>query len=110
LPTAARYAAELAGDQARAAELWAGLGCPYDAALALVDADDDDALRRALDELQRLGAQPAAAIVARRLRARGEIRARTKAGARFGTTRNYVTCSASHLPGKLQTLRIRPLR
>ena len=68
---AAPYAAELAGDWGRAAELWVGLGCPYDAALALADAADDDALRRALDELQRLGAQPAAAIVARRLRARG---------------------------------------
>jgi hypothetical protein len=41
---------------------------------------------------------------------RVEIRARTKAGARFGTTRNYTTCSAARLPGKLQTLRIKPLR
>jgi len=65
------YAAELAGDPQWAAELWTGLGCPYDAALALAGADDDSALRRALDELQRLGARPAAAIVARRLRERG---------------------------------------
>jgi DNA-binding NarL/FixJ family response regulator len=65
------YAAELAGDWGRAAELWAGLGCPYEAALALAGADDDGALRRALDELQRLGAQLAAVIVARRLRERG---------------------------------------
>ncbi|HEX5898694.1 MAG TPA: LuxR C-terminal-related transcriptional regulator [Solirubrobacteraceae bacterium] len=64
-------AAELAGDWERAAELWTGLGCPYDAALALAGADDDGALRGALDELQRLGARPAAAIVARRLRERG---------------------------------------
>jgi DNA-binding CsgD family transcriptional regulator/tetratricopeptide (TPR) repeat protein len=70
-PVAAQYAAELAGDWGRAAELWAGLGCPYEAALALAGADDDGALRRALDELQRLGAQPAAAIIARRLRERG---------------------------------------
>jgi DNA-binding CsgD family transcriptional regulator/tetratricopeptide (TPR) repeat protein len=68
---AAPYAAELAGEWARAAELWIGLGCPYEAALALAGADDDEALRRALDELQRLGARPAAAIVARRLRERG---------------------------------------
>jgi hypothetical protein len=40
---------------------------------------------------------------------RVQIRAKTKAGARFGTTRNYVTCSTSRLPGKLQTLRIKPL-
>jgi DNA-binding CsgD family transcriptional regulator len=65
------YAAELAGEHERAAELWTGLGCPYDAALALAGAGDDGELRRALDELQRLGARPAAAIVARRLRERG---------------------------------------
>jgi AAA ATPase-like protein len=40
---------------------------------------------------------------------RVQIRANTKAGARFGTTRNYVTCSTSRLPGKLQTLRIKRL-
>jgi DNA-binding NarL/FixJ family response regulator len=47
------------------------LGCPYDAALVLAGSDDDDAVRRAYDELQRLGAKPAAAIVGRRLRERG---------------------------------------
>jgi DNA-binding CsgD family transcriptional regulator/tetratricopeptide (TPR) repeat protein len=65
------YALQIAGEWARAAELWAEIGCPYEAALALADADDDDALRRALSELQRLGARPAATIVARRLRERG---------------------------------------
>jgi DNA-binding CsgD family transcriptional regulator/tetratricopeptide (TPR) repeat protein len=65
------WAAQLAGDRRRAAELWAELESPYEAALALADADDDEALRRALDELQRLGAQPAAALVVRRLRERG---------------------------------------
>jgi DNA-binding NarL/FixJ family response regulator len=64
-------AAELAGDAARAALLWSDLGCPYEAALALAGADDEPALRRSLAELQRLGATPAARIVARRLRARG---------------------------------------
>jgi len=65
------YAVQIAGDWARAAELWTEIGCPYEAALALADADDDGALRRARDELQRLGAQAAAKIVARRLRERG---------------------------------------
>lgn len=69
---AAPYAAELAGDHERAAELWTELGCPYDAALARLGADDVDALRGSLAELQALGAAPAAAIVARRLRERGE--------------------------------------
>ena len=64
------YAVEIAGDWARAAELWTEIGCPYEAALALADADDDGAVRRALDELQRLGAKPASEIVARRLRER----------------------------------------
>jgi DNA-binding CsgD family transcriptional regulator len=70
-PIAAPYAAGLSGDHERAAELWTDLGCPYDAALALAGADDDGALRRALVGLQPLGAQPLAAIVARRLRERG---------------------------------------
>ncbi len=65
------YALQLAGEWARAAELWAELGCPYEAALALADADEEAAQRSALEELQRLEARPAAAIVARRLRERG---------------------------------------
>ena len=65
------YALELAGDFDGAARAWAELGCPYDAALALAGSEDEAALRRALEELQALGARPAAAIVARRLRERG---------------------------------------
>jgi DNA-binding CsgD family transcriptional regulator len=65
------FAAQLAGDWERAAELWGELGSTYEVALALADAGDEAALRRSFEELQRLGAQPAAAIVARRLRERG---------------------------------------
>jgi DNA-binding CsgD family transcriptional regulator/tetratricopeptide (TPR) repeat protein len=65
------YALELAGDPAGAAALWRELGCPYEAALALADADDEELLRQALEELQQVGARPAAALVAHRLRARG---------------------------------------
>ena len=65
------YALQIAGESAHAAERWTELGCPYEAALALADSDDDGLVRRGLDELQRLGARPAAAIVARRLRDRG---------------------------------------
>ena len=64
-------AATLAGDWAEAARLWTELGCPYEAALALGDADDDDALRQGLTELLRIGARPAASILAQRLRERG---------------------------------------
>jgi DNA-binding CsgD family transcriptional regulator/tetratricopeptide (TPR) repeat protein len=70
-PVGAPHAAELTGDHEGAARLWTALHCPYDAALALAGADEPDAPRRALDELQRVGAQPAAAIVARRLRELG---------------------------------------
>jgi ATP/maltotriose-dependent transcriptional regulator MalT len=65
------YALQFAGHSARAARRWTAIGCPYEAALALADARDDDALRHALDALHQLGARPAAAIVARRLRERG---------------------------------------
>ena len=65
------YALSLAGEWARAAERWREIGCPYEAALALADADQEKPLREAYDELQALGARPAAAIVARKLRERG---------------------------------------
>jgi DNA-binding CsgD family transcriptional regulator len=65
------YALEVAGEWRRAAEQWRELGCPYEAALALAGADDEDALRASLASLHELGARPAAAIVARRLRERG---------------------------------------
>ena len=62
------YASQLAGDWAAAAGFWAAAGCPYEAALALADADEEEPLRQAHDELRLLGATPAAAIVAGRLR------------------------------------------
>jgi DNA-binding CsgD family transcriptional regulator/tetratricopeptide (TPR) repeat protein len=65
------FASSIAGEWKQAAALWREIGCPYEAALALADSDEEDALRRALDELRALGAAPAAAIVARRLRERG---------------------------------------
>jgi DNA-binding CsgD family transcriptional regulator len=55
------YAALLTGQYTpRPAALWDELGCPYEAALALADLRDE-----------RLGARPAAGIVARRLRGLG---------------------------------------
>jgi DNA-binding CsgD family transcriptional regulator len=65
---AAPYRAQLAGDGTRAAELWGEMGCPYEAALALADVDEEEQLRRAHAELQALDAGAAVAIVARRLR------------------------------------------
>jgi DNA-binding CsgD family transcriptional regulator/tetratricopeptide (TPR) repeat protein len=65
------YSLQLDGDHQGAAAAWDALGCRYEAALALADADEEEPLRLALERLQRLGARPAAAIVARRLQERG---------------------------------------
>jgi DNA-binding CsgD family transcriptional regulator/tetratricopeptide (TPR) repeat protein len=65
------WASELAGDLPRAAALWAELDAPYEAALALAGSASTDDLLRALDDLCALDAQPAAAIVTRRLREHG---------------------------------------
>jgi DNA-binding NarL/FixJ family response regulator len=71
VPVAEPYALELSGRPGDAAESWARLGCPYDAALALAQSEDEASLRRAHAELQELGASAAAAVVGRRLRERG---------------------------------------
>jgi DNA-binding NarL/FixJ family response regulator len=65
------YWLSIVGDWQTAVERWGELGCPYEAALALADGGEEAAMRRALEDLQGLGARPAAAIVARRLRERG---------------------------------------
>jgi DNA-binding NarL/FixJ family response regulator len=62
---------QLRGDWSGAATAWRDAGCRYEAALALGESEDEAALRTALEELQRLGARPASAVVARRLRERG---------------------------------------
>jgi DNA-binding CsgD family transcriptional regulator len=66
------YRLEITGDAEGAASWWQERGCSYEAALALAGSGDPAALRGALDTLHTLGAHPAAAIVARRLRALGE--------------------------------------
>jgi DNA-binding CsgD family transcriptional regulator len=66
------YRLEITGDAEGAARWWQERGCEYDAALALAGSGDRAALRQGLDTLHGLGARPAAAVVARRLRALGE--------------------------------------
>jgi DNA-binding CsgD family transcriptional regulator/tetratricopeptide (TPR) repeat protein len=65
------YALEVAGGWQAAAAQWQKLGCPYEAALALGETDDQDALRQAVNWLQALGATRTKAIVVRRLHERG---------------------------------------
>jgi DNA-binding NarL/FixJ family response regulator len=62
---------EQQGDWHAAAGWWERAGCPYEAALARVQSDDEGALREALAAFQRLRATPAAGIAARRLRSHG---------------------------------------
>jgi DNA-binding NarL/FixJ family response regulator len=67
----------------------------YETALELLDRDDEESLRRSLEELQDLGARPAANIVLRRLRelgARGVPR-----GPRPATRRNPAGLTAREL-------------
>jgi DNA-binding NarL/FixJ family response regulator len=66
------YLLEASGDAMAAARWWQDRECGYDAALALTGSDDPDVLRSALTDFRQLGARPAAAIVARKLRALGE--------------------------------------
>ena len=94
-PVPEPWAAHIAGDWRRAAELWTALDSPYEAALALADADDEETVRRGLEELHRLGAQAAAAIVARRLRQRG-VR-RLPRGPRPVTQQNPANLTAREL-------------
>ncbi|MGZ4194876.1 MAG: ATP-binding protein [Solirubrobacteraceae bacterium] len=65
------YALEVAGEWSQAVARWQQLGCPYEAALALAETEDRRTQRAAVGALQALGAKPAEAIVARRLRDRG---------------------------------------
>jgi len=65
------YRLLLDGDLVSAAHVWTRLGCPYDAAMALADASDEEALREALRIVTSMGAQPAARIIRQRLRALG---------------------------------------
>lgn len=93
---AAPYALEMAGDWVQSAELWAERGCPYEEALALASADDDDAgQRQALAELQRLGARATASVVSRRLRELG-TRGLPR-GPRPGTRTNAAHLTARQL-------------
>jgi transcriptional regulator with XRE-family HTH domain/tetratricopeptide (TPR) repeat protein len=62
------FALHMSGAWAAAAAEWQRLGCPYQAASALAESDDEPTRRQALVEFERLGARPAAALVAQRLR------------------------------------------
>ncbi|MBE0611339.1 MAG: AAA family ATPase [Dehalococcoidia bacterium] len=59
---------QIDGMHRQAADAWLVLQCPYEAARALSESDDEDALREALATFERLGARPMLAVTTRRLR------------------------------------------
>ena len=91
------YRLQLAGEARAAASAWRSHGCPYEAARALSEGDADAQLE-ALTELERLGAQPAAKLVRKALRAHGVAAPR---GPRTATRAN---------PGELTVRELEVLR
>jgi DNA-binding CsgD family transcriptional regulator len=79
------FATQLRGDVGASVLAWETIGCPYDAALALVDAPDESSWLEALPRLDALGATATADLLRRRLREAG---ARVPAGVR-ATTRSH---------------------
>ena len=65
------FALQIGGQPLEAAEAWRALDCPYEAARARAESDDETALKTALAELDRLGARPLAGFVTKRLRELG---------------------------------------
>jgi len=65
------YRLQVAGEWAEAARVWAGLGCPYEAALALHDASEESALRQALQIFTGLGAPAATQLTRHKMRQLG---------------------------------------
>lgn len=94
-PVPEPYALELTGDHAGAADAWRGLGCPYDAAIALGFGADEEGLREAHGQLVGNGAGAAAAFVARRLRDAGARR--VPRGPRASTLENPAALTAREL-------------
>ena len=65
------YRLQLADEPEAAAAAWRARGCPYEAARALAEADDEELQLEALAEFDRLGAAPAAKLARQALRDRG---------------------------------------
>jgi DNA-binding CsgD family transcriptional regulator len=68
---AAPYQRQIDGDWAGAARLWQDLGCPYEAALALLDSTGEAALREALEILTGLRATAVIRVARRKMRELG---------------------------------------
>lgn len=73
------FALQIRGLPKEAASRWRALGCPYEAASALAESNDEADLRYALAEFDRLGAAPMAEIVSANLREMTRRRIRHRA-------------------------------
>jgi DNA-binding CsgD family transcriptional regulator/tetratricopeptide (TPR) repeat protein len=82
---AAPFGLQIAGHARAASCAWLERGCPYEAARALADSNDADEVREGLEQLERLGARPAARLARERLRSLG---APVPRGPRPGTRAN----------------------
>jgi DNA-binding NarL/FixJ family response regulator len=80
-----QLALQIEGRWQEAADAWHALDQPYEQALALIEVGTPGALTQAFDILDRLGAGPAAALAAERLRSLGE---RVPRGVRPSTRAN----------------------
>jgi DNA-binding CsgD family transcriptional regulator/tetratricopeptide (TPR) repeat protein len=70
-PVAGPYQRELDGDWNGAARRWQDLGCPYEAALALLGSQDEEKLREAVAILADLGAAATIRVARRKMRTLG---------------------------------------
>lgn len=88
------YARQITGDARGAADAWTARVCPYEAARALAECDEEDALHEALRTFEELGASPAAHAVRQSLRALG---ASVPRGPRASTRENPAALTAREL-------------
>ncbi len=65
------YRLQLSGAWEAAVQAWFALGCPYDAAMALLDANLEEPLRQALSVFSDLGASAAVRVARQRMRRLG---------------------------------------
>jgi DNA-binding CsgD family transcriptional regulator/tetratricopeptide (TPR) repeat protein len=70
-PVAEPHALSLAGQHAAAARAWDRLGCPFDAAMALLDSGEEALMREAAARFESLGAGQAGDATRRQMRALG---------------------------------------
>ena len=83
------FALQMRGDWRGAAELWQRIGCPYEAALAAADAEDEESVRRHSTTSGGWARRRAADVVSRRSRSRG-LRGLPR-GPRLATRANPAT-------------------